>query len=128
MKPKERQLHEQILQLLRRPNYQPLDKVGISKALKWPADKRVILRETLKNLETDGVIARIRKDRYVIPETANLLTGKLQVHFNGNAHLLNETKGAPDIFISAPNMGTAMHGDKVVVRVMHEGLEQRGNA
>src|SRR4051794_4184525 len=109
MNARQRELRERILQLLRQPEYQPLDKVELSKALDWPAGKRSTLREVLRLLEKDGEIARIRKDRYILPETANLITGKLQIHFNGNAHLLNETRGQPDVFVSAANMGTAMH-------------------
>ena len=43
-------------------------------------------------------------------------------------HLLSETPGVKDVFISAPNLGTAMHGDKVVARIMHEGREQHAGA
>ncbi|EDY17811.1 ribonuclease R [Chthoniobacter flavus Ellin428] len=118
-------LKERIRQLLRNPNYRPLDKVELSKALRWPSDQRAELREALRELETAGEIARIRKDRYVLPQTADLVTGILQVHANGHAHLLSETPGVKDVFISAPNLGTAMHSDKVVARLMHEGREQR---
>lgn len=118
-------LKERIRQLLRTPNYRPLDKVELSKALRWPSDKRAELRDVLRELETAGEITRIRKDRYVLPQTADLVTGILQVHAAGNAHLLSETPGVKDVFISAPNLGTAMHGDKVVARIMHEGREQR---
>jgi ribonuclease R len=97
----------------------------MSKALRWPSEKRAELRDVLRELEQDGEIARIRKDRYVLPETADLITGTLQVHLNGNAHLINEKKGQPDLYIGEPNMGTAMNGDKVVARLMHEGREQQ---
>ncbi len=125
MKPRPSDLRERILKELRRPNYQPLDKVDLSKALKWPADQRAALREVLRELEQEGAIARVRKDRYVLPETADLVTGILQVHPGGNAHLVNEKRGQPDIFISSENMGVALHRDKVVARLMHEGREQR---
>ncbi len=121
-------LRERILQLLRAPNYRALDKVELSKALRWPSEKRTELREVLREMETAGEIACIRKDRYVLPQTADLVTGKLQVHAGGNAHLLSETAGIKDVFISAPNIGTAMNGDKVVARIMHEGRQQRGDA
>lgn len=121
-------LRERILQILRAPNYRALDKVELSKALRWPSEKRAELREVLKAMETAGEIACIRKDRYVLPQAADLVTGKLQVHAGGNAHLLSETAGIKDVFISAPNIGTAMNGDKVVARLMHEGRQQRGDA
>ena len=121
-------LKERVLQILRAPSYRPLDKVELSKTLRWPVDKRNELRDVLRTMETAGEIARIRKDRYVLPQTADLITGKLQVHAGGNAHLLSETPGVKDPFISAPNLGTAMNGDKVVARIMHEGRQQRGDA
>ena len=62
----------------------------LSKALKWPSDQRAELRDVLRKMESAGEIARIRKDRYVLPETADLITGTLQVHAGGNAHLVSE--------------------------------------
>ncbi len=121
-------LRERILELLRAPGARALDKVEISKALRWPTDKRAELREVLRAMETAGEVALIRKDRYVLPQVADLVTGKLQVHAGGNAHLLSETPGVKDVFISAPNIGTAMNNDKVVARLMHEGRAQRGDA
>ena len=118
-------LRERILRQLQTKGYRPLDKVGLSQALKWPHEKRGVLKDMLLEMEQAGEIARIRDDRYVLPQTADLITGTLQVHTGGNAHLLSSTPGAKDIFISAVNLGTAMHGDKVTARVMHEGRQQR---
>ncbi|HTE17673.1 MAG TPA: ribonuclease R, partial [Armatimonadota bacterium] len=118
-------LREKILNLMQRGDYRPLDKVELSKALKHSADRRAELREVLRALEQEGLVTRIRKDRYVLPEAADLITGTLQMHNNGNAHLLSGKSGVPDLFISAANTGTAMNGDKVVARLMHEGVRQR---
>ena len=112
-----------ILALLRSPRYQPLDKVALSKKLGLSADDRAGLRELLRELEERGEIARIRKDRYVLPEAAELVTGVLQVHTSGNAHVLSEREGQPDLYIAAENTWTGMHGDRVVARIVHEGIE-----
>ena len=121
-------LRDRVLELLRAPGARALDKIEISKALRWPSEKRAELRDVLGEMEAAGVIVRIRKDRYVLPQVADLVTGKLQVHAGGNAHLLSETPGVKDPFVSAPNLGTAMNGDKVVARLIHEGRQQRGDA
>ncbi|MDB6173703.1 MAG: rnr [Chthoniobacteraceae bacterium] len=118
-------LRTAIQQLLGRPDYQPMDKVELSKALGFDSDQRSELRKELKRLEQEGLITRIRKNRYILPETADLVTGILQFHHGGNAHLLNEKKGEPDVFVSQSNAGTAMNGDRVVVRLMIEGIKQR---
>ncbi len=111
-----------VLALMRSPRYQPLDKVGLSKKLGLPPEDRAILREVLRDLEERGEIARIRKDHYVLPEAAELVTGILQVHTSGNAHLLSEREGQPDLYIASENTWTGMNGDRVVARILHEGI------
>ncbi len=118
-------LRSEILSLLAKPTYQPMDAVEMSKALNLSGGERSKLRGELGSMEADGEIARIRKDRYVIPEDANLVSGSIQFHHGGNAHVLNEKKDQADVFISQANAGTAMHGDTVVVRLVHEGIRQR---
>ena len=110
-------LRDRILEKLQAPDYQPLDKVDLSKALGMQSSERRRLRETLNEMEAEGVLVRTSKERYVLPGVADLATGKLQVHGGGNAHLLCETPGIKDLFVPAAHLGTAMHGDKVVVRI-----------
>ncbi len=97
-----------------------LDKVEISKSLGLPPQKRAKLRELLNEMEVAGDVARIRKDRYVIPRDADLITGNIQFHANGSAHLLSEKAGQADLFIAAEDSFTAMHGDRVVARIIME--------
>ena len=78
------------------------------------------LNQALRELERDGEIACIRKNRYVLPETADLVTGKLQVHQAGFGFLVSEKTGEPDIYIAAENTGTAMNGDRVVARITRD--------
>lgn len=113
-----------ILKLLASPKYQPLDKVELSRKLGLSAEARSELRGVLRSMEQLGEVARIRKDRYVIPKTADLRTGILEVHRSGSAHLVSESKGESDLFITAENTGTAMNGDRVVARILFEGVEE----
>jgi len=110
-------LREDILRLLAG---RPLDKEEIAKALDLPPARRAKLRDLLRHLEVGGDIARIRKNRYIIPKEADLFTGVIQFHASGAAHVLNEKAGEPDLYISAENTFTAMHGDRVVARVAAE--------
>src|SRR5580698_6223455 len=86
-------LKNKILQLLRLPKYQPLDKVELSKKLGLSSDQRAELREVLRDMEQRGEIALIRKDRYILPEVADLVTGVIQIHAGGGAHILSEKPG-----------------------------------
>jgi ribonuclease R len=120
VKPEAAPLREQILALLRAPNYRPLDNVELGKALGRKSGVRMNLNAVLREMERDGEIARIRKNRYVLPAEADLVTGTLSVHQSGFAFLPREKAGEQDLYISAENTGTAMHGDKVVARITRD--------
>jgi ribonuclease R len=113
-------LREQILRLLRAPKYRPLDSVELGKALGRKSGVRMNLNAVLRELEQAGEIARIRKNRYVLPSEADLVTGTLHVHQAGYAFLPREKPGEQDLFIAAENTGTAMHGDRVVARITRD--------
>ncbi|HKS03795.1 MAG TPA: hypothetical protein VJR49_00445, partial [Chthoniobacterales bacterium] len=118
-------IREQLLGLLSRKDYRPLNKNEIARKFGVSGKARVALRKTLRELERAGEIARIRKDRYVLPREADLVTGKLSVHPVGYAFLTSEKPGEPDIFIAAENVGTGMHGDRVVARISLESPSGR---
>src|SRR5437868_5334176 len=111
-------LRAEILRLIQEPKYRPLDKIEIADALGYGAARRNEVRRVLRDLEQAGEIARIRKNRYVLPDAADLVTGTLSVHEAGYAFLTNEKPGQADLFIAAENTGTAMHGDRVVARII----------
>jgi ribonuclease R len=121
-----RNIKPDILALLGQRNYQPLDKIEIARKLKLGSDERVAFRKTLRELEHSGEIARIRKNRYVLPAEADLVTGTISIHQAGYAFLNTETPGQPDVFVAPENTGTAMHGDRVVVRISRDKPPPRG--
>src|SRR5213596_333809 len=120
-----RKIREQVLALLARKDYRPLNKVDIARRLGFGGSERVALRKTLRELEHAGEIARIRKNRYVLPAEADLASGKLSIHPAGYGFLSPEKSGDPDIFIAAENIGTAMHGDRVVARISRDAPHDR---
>src|SRR5213595_2772760 len=120
-----RNIREQILGLLRRKDYRPLNKIDIARKLGLTGTERVAVRKSLRELERAGEIARIRKNRYVLPAEADLVTGKLSIHQAGYGFLTSEMSGQPDIFIPAENTGTAMHGDRVVARISRDEPDRR---
>jgi ribonuclease R len=114
------ELKQQILSVLRTPTYRPLDKSDLAKVVGGRRQKPNGFAQALRELEQSGEIARIRKNRYVLPETADLVTGTLQAHQSGYAFLVNEKRDQADIFIAAENTGTAMNGDRVVARITRD--------
>src|SRR5882724_3029517 len=118
-------IREQILALLSRKDYRPLNNVEIARKIGVGGRARLAVRGTLRDLEHAGQIARIRKDRYVLPAEADLVAGKLSIHQAGYGFLTPETAGGPDVFIAAENIGTAMHGDRVVARISRDTPHDR---
>src|SRR6059036_965171 len=120
-----RKIQEQILAFLGSTDYRPLDKSELARALGRKSGVRMGLNQALRDLERAGEIARIRKNRYVMPPAADLVTGKLHIHQAGYGFLISEKPGEPDIFIAAENTGTAMHGDRVVARISRDEPDRR---
>ena len=79
-----------ILALMRGPKYRPLDQKELTRALGRKGDSQGAVVEALRELERSGEIARIRKNRYILPEAADLVTGKLHIHQAGFGFLARE--------------------------------------
>lgn len=91
--------------------------------------ERQELSERLKKLVSNGQLQHLGSDRYAIPQTAsgkNLAIGRLSMHRDGygfvipDANSLDERLKARlsgDIFVPPPSIGSAMHGDRVVVEI-----------
>ena len=119
---------QRILALLRAPKYRPLDKKELTRALGFKSETRTDLKQALRELEHGGEIARIRKNRYILPAEADLVTGKLQIHQPGFGFLAREGSEDGDVFISAENTGTAMNGDRVVARITRDADYNRARS
>ena len=125
MSQEDRTFRGEVLGLLHGRTYRPLDRNEIAKALDAKGRDRVSVRRTLRELEHAGEIVRIRKNRYVLPSEADLVTGKLSIHQAGYGFLVPEKSGQADIFIAAENTGTAMNGDRVVARISRDVPQRR---
>ncbi len=87
------------------------------------------LSERLERLVSDGQLVRMDSDRYAIPQAAsnkNAVVGRLSMHRDGYGFVIPDAASlserlkshlAGDIFIPPPAIGTAMHGDRVLVEV-----------
>ena len=120
-----RTIREKLLALLRGADYRPQDPDEIAQTLRAKGPDRVLVRRTLREMERAGEIVRIRKNRYVLPSEADLITGKLSIHQAGYGFLVSEKPGEADIFIAAENTGTAMNGDRVVARINRDTPQRR---
>ena len=94
------------------------------------------LEDKLADMVASGKLVLTGRDRYSLPAEAaanrNLVVGRLSVHRDGYGFVTPENRDVfdrlgGDIFISPPEIGSAMHGDQVLVELkdIHNQREGR---
>lgn len=115
-----------VLQFMREDAYKPLTvqeleaAFGITTAKEFTAFVKLLNR-----LEDEGKVVRTRTNRYGVPERMNLVRGRLEAHAKGFAFVIPDEPGEPDIYVHPNDVGGAMHGDKVLVRIEKRTGAQR---
>jgi ribonuclease R len=118
--------------ILKKIEHQPKRTAGFKQLVRElgiHGDARRELSERLKRLVSSKQLVQVDSDRYAIPQAAtnkNLIVGRLSMHRDGfgfvipDATSLDERLKARlsgDIFIPPPAVGSAMHGDRVLVEI-----------
>src|SRR5919109_2646474 len=92
-------------------------------------DERRELHERLDRLARSGQLLKLESDRFAIPKAAggkNLIVGRLSMHRDGFGFVLPDPTSlderlkarlSGDVFIPPPAVGSAMHGDRVLVEL-----------
>ena len=81
------------------------------------------LRFRLRAMLRDGQLVQNRRGGYLPVDESHLTRGRVIAHPDGFGFLVPE-EGGDDFFLSAKQMRTVLHGDKVVVQLA--GLDRRG--
>ncbi len=110
-------MKNQILKLLKKKDYTPLDPRGIAKALRLAARDQKRIAPVLRELAGAGTIARIKGNRYIIPSEADLIPGRIQMTRQGRGFLIPDDDQLDEIAIAASDTHTAFHEDRVLVRL-----------
>src|SRR4051812_34252910 len=110
-------MEEQILQLLRQPEYTPLDGAGLLRKLGLPRHQQRMVEQALARMERNGRIARIKQgNRYALPIEADLVPGRIRMNRQGIGTLQPDDPKLPALRVPSDATATAMHGDHVLVR------------
>jgi ribonuclease R len=115
-------LRDRLLARLHAPGYLPASETELAQALHLNKKDRRALASEVRHLLAAGSIVRIKGDKLCEPAEADLVTGRISFRQNGSALVipLAETGGParPALFIAAEDTGVALHGDKVVARLV----------
>jgi len=119
---------DQLLQQMRERVHHPATARELMRVLRVPREDRHAFKRRLESLASDGALVRVRGSRYGLPDRMDLVVGRLEGHPSGFGFVIPERpiEGAKgDIFVAAPNLEEALHGDRVVVRVERKRSDGR---
>jgi ribonuclease R len=119
---------DHILAQMRERVHHPAGTRELLQLLKIPREERVAFKRHLKALVASGELIQIRGERFGLPEKMDLYVGTLETHPAGYGFVVPERPldGGGDIYIAAPHLSEAMHGDRVVARI--ERIKEGGRA
>jgi ribonuclease R len=112
-------LHDRVLALLGKDG-RPVSVRELVRRLELDGEERKELKALLRRMIGDGEIVKIRGARVGLPQRMNLVIGRLSCSAAGFGFVVPEgpaQPGARDVFVPAPNLRDALHGDRVVARV-----------
>lgn len=113
-------LKDKILEFMRKEAYKPLTAEELAGEMELKGTELKELWEVLEELEGNADIIKTRYDKYGVPERMNLVVGKLSASNKGYGFVIPEKVQNPDetdVFIPPDGMMSAMHHDRVVVRI-----------
>ena len=113
-------IRRKIQTLLATPNYHPLRRAELAEKLRLTSAERRDFRRVLDDMLRAGEVVRVRHDRFVLPQEADLVIGRAQFNEKGFAFIIPEKPGERDVYVAEEDTWVAMHGDKVVVRLYRE--------
>src|SRR5512136_1890979 len=106
----------QVLQFVRSLKSNSFAFRDVIRALDLDSDERRSLQRHLDELDSEGIIHRVKRGRYALPAKENLVSGTLSCHRDGYGFLVPDDRSIykEDIFIPARNMEDALHDDRVL--------------
>lgn len=118
---------ERIRGFLNDKSYHPLTFDELVVSLDVPREDIELFRQCLEELEEEGYIYRTKKNRYVAPEKIGLVAGTFQGHERGYGFVVPDDPGQGDLFIQSDRVKGAMHGDRVVARIIRYYSDDRNS-
>jgi ribonuclease R len=118
---------DQVLNFIQSLTNSSFEFRDVVRLLDVDSDDRRSLQHFLDKLDEDGVIRRVKKGRYALPEREDLVSGVLSCHRDGYGFLIADerTRHREDVFIPARNMADALHEDRILVKIIRKKYPPR---
>ena len=112
-------LKERIIHFMRNEAYRPLSAEDLADEMDLKARDLSGFFSTLDELEQAAAVIKTRYEKYGLPDKMNLVVGRITIHSKGFGFLLSENPEEEDVFIPPDALMSAMHNDRVVVRLLN---------
>jgi len=119
---------DQLLQQIRDRVHHPATARELIRVLRIARDQQSSFKRQLKSLVAEGALVLVRGNRYGLADHMDLLVGRLETHPSGFGFVTPERPPENvqgDVFVAAPNLNEALHGDRVVVRIERQRPDGR---
>jgi len=84
-------------------------------------EERNVLSEQLQLMQSAGLLVKTGQGRYGLPRRLKCVTGVLEGNRKGYAFLRPDLEQNGDVFIGPRSLNGAVHGDRVLVRLLSPG-------
>lgn len=118
-------LQQRILDHMAKPGYRPLSRPDLAKNMRIHSKERNQLRQALINLKTAGKVVSLRKNRWALPETQDIVTGTLITTDKGFG-IFTPDAGGEEYYIAKDDLKCALHGDRVTIERLPAKAAPRG--
>lgn len=110
-------METKLLKLLGGEDYLPANVPELLAQLGMKPNQQQVLQSLLKSLLKQGRIIRTKGNRYIVAKEADLIPGVIQITRSGRGFVQPDETGIGEISIPESATDTAMHGDRVLVRL-----------
>ena len=110
-------MRNRIHEFLSGDQYRPLKQHEIARALKVKGNERADFRHVLYEMERQGEVLCLRKNRWALPQQDRLIIGRLKMSVQGFGFVIPDDAALEDVFIPPDGLEAGLDDDRVMVSI-----------